>query len=117
MQVNKYIYHLKRPERGDVVVLRPPGNKRWRYVKRVIGLGGDTLRIRSGKVYLNDQPLEEPYAVGPTGPNMEPRQVPADSVYVLGDNRLNSEDSRLFGSVSMKSIEGKIKPGRWFSLW
>ena len=115
--INKYTYHFIPPRRGDVVVLRPWAQTRWRYVKRVIGLGGETLTISSGRVYINDQLLEEPYAQGSTTPDAGPTLIPQGSCFVLGDNRQESEDSRIFGSVPADRIEGKIKPGRRLAPW
>ena len=110
--VNKYIYHFARPERGDIVVIRMGGSEQ--YVKRVVGLAGETLRVESGHVYINGRQVTEPYATGMTYPDFGPYEIGADSYFVFGDNRGVSEDSRHFGAVSLKNIEGKIKPGEWF---
>ena len=110
--INKFIYRFTPPRRGDVVVLHPLNHARWRYVKRVVGEGGETLAIASGRVVVNGQPLEEPYAKGPTQPDMGPLLVPKGTCFVLGDNRQESEDSRVFGCVPLNRIEGKIRPRR-----
>ena len=115
--INKYILHLSKPRRGDIVILRPPEDSRWHYVKRVVGLEGETIAISGGRVMINGQALEEPYARKPTEPAMEPRRIPEDAYFLMGDNRPNSEDSRSFGPVGRNRIEGKIKPGRIFSFW
>ncbi|MFQ5882404.1 MAG: signal peptidase I [Candidatus Methylomirabilales bacterium] len=112
--VNKYIYHLARPKRGDIVVFRRGPYASRQYVKRIIGLEGETLLIRSGHVYLNGRRLTEPYAVGGTYPALGPYTIRKDTYFVLGDNRIVSEDSRHFGGVPLKNIEGKIKPGALF---
>lgn len=106
--IRKYPYRFARPQRGDIVVLRAPQHPRWLYVKRVIGLEGDLVEIASGRVTLNGRLLEEPYALGPTLPDLGPIRIEKGAYFVMGDNRANSEDSRLFGSIPVESIEGKI---------
>ena len=111
--VNHYIYHVVRPERGDIVVFQatesPP-----ELVKRVIGLPGETIRIRSGHVYVNSRLLDEPYAVGGTYPDLGPHRIEDGVYFVLGDNRMVSNDSRHFGAVPLKNIRGKMAPGVLF---
>lgn len=109
--IHKYPYLFGPPRRGDIVVLRAPNHRRWRYVKRVIGLEGETVAISSGKVLVNGQTLNEPYAMGETVPDLEPRQIPEGHCFIMGDNRENSEDSRAFGSVPREMIEGMIFAG------
>lgn len=115
--INKYRYRVSRPRRGDIVVLRPRRYESEEYVKRVIALPGETLQFMGGRVYLNGAPLHEPYAVGQTWPDLGPLRIAPDTYYVLGDNRLNSEDSRRFGAVPRRNLAGKIKPGEWFPFW
>ena len=110
--INKLIYHFIPPQRGDVVVLHPSNHARWRYVKRVVGLEGETVAISSGQVFVNRRALEEPYAKNPTRPDMQPLLIPKGTYFVLGDNREQSEDSRVFGCVPLDRIEGRIKPRR-----
>lgn len=112
--VNKYIYHFARPERGDIVVLRRDRYASEQFVKRVIGLPGETLLIRSGDVYINGHRLTEPYAMGGTYPDLGPSPIEKDAYFVLGDNRSVSEDSRHYGAVPLHNIEGKIRPDRLF---
>ena len=114
--VNKYIYYFIPPQRGDIIVLRPDSFTAERYVKRIIALGGDMLRIESGRVYINGQLLREPYVLGWTFPDCGPYRIPVGSYFVMGDNREQSEDSRWFGSVALREIEGKIKPGQLFAF-
>jgi len=114
--INKYLYHLTRPKRGEIVVLRRSKRERWYYVKRVIGLEGETVAIASGRVWINGKVLEEPYTLGPTFPTMEPFRVEKNHYFLLGDNRSFSEDSRTFGSVPAEQIEGKINPKGGFPL-
>ncbi len=106
--INKAAFHLGRPKRGDIVILRRFKNERSYYVKRVIGLEGETLKIASGRVWVNSRVLNEPYVTGQTWPNMGPFLIEKNYYFVLGDNRENSEDSRAFGSVPLESIEGKL---------
>ncbi|MBI4054845.1 MAG: signal peptidase I [Elusimicrobia bacterium] len=96
----KVSYLLRSPRRGEVVVLRPPVESEREVVKRIIAVGGDTIEIRKKKVFLNDRPLTEPYAryTRPQeilmGDNLGPWQVPEGYVFVMGDNRDWSKDSR-----------------------
>jgi len=109
-------YHLHPPERGDIVIFRDPNDPSQDFVKRVIGLPGDHLLIRAGFVYVDSVRLREPYVVNPwlvttnwppfpTAPDGE--TVPPDNFFVLGDNRDNSGDSRLFGYITSHQILGK----------
>ena len=113
--VNKYITHFRPLHRGEIVVLRPQKLAQEQYVKRVIGLPGETISIQGGKVFVNGQPLEEPYARGASYPDLPPRALKEGSYFVMGDNRPESQDSRHFGAVPSDQIEGKIKPGQWFT--
>lgn len=94
--VNKLSYRLHDPNRGDVVVLHQIGGSSERdLIKRVIALPGESWEIRDGAVYIDGVQLDEPYLVGPRDQrNFGPETVPADSLFVLGDNRLHSCDSR-----------------------
>ncbi len=114
--VNKYTYHFSRPQRLDVVVLARNLYTEGQYVKRVVGLPGETVSIRRGQVYINGRLLNEPYAVGDTFPDHAPMQIGPDDYFVLGDNRMVSEDSRAFGCVPRRNIEGRIRPGKLFSF-
>lgn len=115
--VSKVDYRLHPPERGDIIVFTPPIDTGIPFVKRVIALGGDTVDVRDGKVFVNGQPLTEPYAVGATQPRNPsvrfPLQVPRDSVFVLGDNRPVSGDSREWGAVRDVSVIGKVTIRFW----
>ncbi|MBW7473208.1 signal peptidase I [Paenibacillus oenotherae] len=111
---DKITYHFYSPERGEIVIINGPEADK-RLIKRVIGLAGDVLDLRDGKVYINDTLLEEPYVRGETLPSSVafPFTVPADSVFVMGDNRMRSEDSRTIGAIPLTSIEGRAI----FRLW
>lgn len=92
--VNKLVYRLHKPEHGDIIVFQYPADKSKDFIKRVIGLPGDTIEIRGGKVYRNGAVLQEPYLGEPTNDVFGPVKVPEGKVFVLGDNRNNSKDSR-----------------------
>ncbi len=105
--VSKFIYRLREPIRGNVVVLRYPRNPERNYIKRVIGLPGETIEIKKGKLYVNRQPIKENYLNGDIVGDYGPVTVPADSIFVMGDNRNNSEDSRAFGPLQKALIVGQ----------
>lgn len=104
-------WHLplwRNPKRQQVIVFRPPLPGAPDYIKRVIGTPGDRLEIRQGVAWINGRPLNEPYRHAPPNPmdNYGPLTVPADSYFVMGDNRENSYDSRYWGCVPRKNIVG-----------
>jgi len=110
------VYPFHPPERGDIVVFYPPVASDRPYIKRVIGLPGDRVAIAEGQVWINGEPLAEPYLDGAR--TVCPSRacdltVPDGEVYLLGDNRNNSSDSRVFGPVSMDEIVGKA----WLANW
>lgn len=105
--VNKFIYRFKDPERSEIIVFRYPIEPRRKFIKRVIGIGGDTVEIIGGQVFVNDQPLEEDYTLTPGFSNYGPITVPEDNYFVLGDNRNNSEDSRFWGFVPQENVVGQ----------
>ena len=110
-------YPFSQPQRGDVIVLTPPVVSNDPYVKRVIGLPGETVSFYDGLVFIDGEPLTESYIEGAIttcrhGPWCAVT-VPMDSVYVLGDNRQNSSDSRVFGPVHESSIIGKAIFSNW----
>ena len=107
--INKFVYHFEAIEHGDVVVFRYPRDPEKSYIKRVIALPGDRLRIEHGRVILNDKPLREPYVPGEYRDNrsMVEIVVPADTYFMMGDHRSISSDSRDFGPVDRDLIYGK----------
>lgn len=112
------VYVFGRPDRGDIVVLHPPYASPNPYIKRVIGLPGETVSFHDGRVYVDGKELDEPYIA--TGVVTECTRghwcsvtVPTDSVYVLGDNREDSTDSRVFGPVKDEAIIGKAVFANW----
>ena len=105
------------PERGDIIVFNPPDDDK-PYIKRVVGLPGDVIEFSQGFVILNGQQLTEPYIQDgitrcPGGICDEPITIPEGHVFVLGDNRRNSEDSRYFGPITIGSIIGKATLVYW----
>lgn len=116
--VNRMIYDASKPKRGDIIVFKPNGNENARsYIKRIIGLPGETVQIKGGEIYIDGEKLEEKYettAIEDAGTASEEITLDGDEYFVLGDNRRNSEDSRMadIGNVKRSEIEGKA----WFVL-
>lgn len=112
---SRITYKFKPIERGDVIVFKSPQNPDIEYIKRVIGLPGDTIVVKGGRVYVNNQELIESYAKTETTPSEggmvkenQPVFVPQDSLFVMGDNRRESSDSRVFGPIKKSSIVGVV---------
>ena len=111
--VNKLAYKLGQPKRGDVIVFKyPPDPTQIPYIKRVIGLPGDQIHISEGRVYINGVILTEPYLKVPTKPGGD-WTVPEDSLFVMGDNRTGSADSRAWGMVPLGNVIGKAEVVYW----
>jgi signal peptidase I len=109
-----YLFHM--PRRGDIVVFEYPRDTSRDFIKRVIGLPGETVEIRNNQILIDGQPLDEPYlstAARTQMGNMAPVVVPADAVFVMGDNRGNSSDSRSWGPLPLSKIVGRA----WFIYW
>ena len=107
--INKFVYHFEAIERGDVVVFHYPRDPEKSYIKRVIALPGDTLRIDHGRVYVNGKFVREPYVpleYRDDGSTAE-MVIPADTYFMMGDHRSISQDSRAFGPVDRSLIYGK----------
>lgn len=118
VMVNKASYFFSDPERGDVVVFNPPEelHSDYPFIKRVIGLPGDTVEIRNGTVFINSTPIEEPYVFPEPAwryKDFGPEKIPDGQYFVLGDNRNDSNDSRSWGLVARENIIGKA----WFIYW
>jgi signal peptidase I len=113
--VNKFVYRLEPISHGDIVVFRYPRDPSKSYIKRVIGVAGDRIRIEAGQVYVNNEPLDETYVPS----NYEDSRtysevvVPPNCYFVLGDHRSMSNDSRDFGPVNQSFIYGKAVFGYW----
>jgi len=115
---DKIAYRLHAPQRGDIIILRPPTDDSKDFIKRVIALPGERLLIRDGQVFINGHRLNEPYLPenwtsqanwgAPDGVVMAPNQY-----FVMGDNRNRSQDSRTFGPIGRDRIDGRA----WFRIW
>ncbi len=106
-------YLVHPPQTGEVVIFRFPEEPTRNFVKRVIGVPGDTVEIDEGTVYLNGQALNEPYVTFFDRGSMDPFEVPPDSYFVLGDNRGASDDSRSWGVVPEENVIGRS----WVTYW
>jgi signal peptidase I len=113
--INKIVYRLHAPERGDVVVLYPPDQPRDEppYIKRIIAQPGDTVEVKNSAVYVNGNKLIESYIKEPPSYTLALQQVPENEYFVLGDNRNISSDSRNGWTVPREDIIGKA----WLSVW
>lgn len=117
---NTYIVRGADPERGDIVVFEYPNDPRKDYIKRIVGIPGDTVGMRDKQFFRNGKPVGEPYArhsdsgrLEPIRDNFGPVVVPPGKYFVLGDNRDNSQDSRFWGFVDRSAIRGKA----WRIYW
>lgn len=131
--VNRFLYHFREPRRGDIVVFRWPVDGQTVFIKRLIGLPGDTISLQDGHVYVNGEKLDEPYLASeggqpvPTEPILgvdastmappwalyEPYTVPDGNYFMMGDNRLHSDDSRKWGPVPEENVIGEA----FFRYW
>jgi len=113
--VNKFVYRWEPIQRGDIVVFRYPRDISKSYIKRVIGIAGDHIRIENGQVYVNGEALDEDYVPSDYADALSYGEivVPRDSFFVLGDHRTMSNDSRDFGTVNERFIYGKAVFGYW----
>ena len=109
--VNRVTYRLQPPQRGDVIVFQRDGSRE--FIKRVIGLPGETVQVQGGQVLVNGVALNESYIAQPNAYTMEPRQIGPNEYFVLGDNRNNSSDSHNWGTVALNTIDGKA----WVIYW
>lgn len=115
--VNKFLYWFTNPQHGDIIVFKYPQDEGRDFIKRVIGLPGDKVEVREKQVYINDQPLTEPYAIhldpttldnpGSSRDNFGPVVVAPGHLFMMGDNRDYSMDSRFWGFLDVKKIRGK----------
>ena len=117
---NTYIYKGASPQRGDVIIFEYPNDPSVDYIKRVVGLPGDTVEVRNKQLYRNGEPVREAYVrftepdrMAPVRDNFGPVTVPEDKYFVMGDNRDNSLDSRFWGFVDRSAIRAKA----WRIYW
>ena len=113
--VNKLVYRIDSIERGDVVVFRFPEDLRRSYIKRVVGLPGETVEVRKGTVHIDGRALSEPYVPHRyrDRASHSPVTVPDGAYYLLGDHRITSNDSRTWGTVDKGFIRGKAVFAYW----
>jgi signal peptidase I len=111
--VSKVSYRFHEPERGDVIVFQPADKPEGDFIKRIIGIPGDTVEVQDGAVYLNGEKLQEPYIKNAPRYDFDEMEIPAGSYFVLGDNRNNSNDSHNGWVVPRENIVGKA----WVSIW
>jgi signal peptidase I len=113
--VNKFVYRWEPIERGDIVVFRYPRDPSKSYIKRVVGVAGDRIRIDSGQLYVNDVAVDEDYVPAAYADERSYPEtvVPVHSYFMLGDHRSMSNDSRDFGPVKATYIYGKAVFGYW----
>ena len=113
--VNKVVYNFHDPERGDVIILQPPppySPDSTPFIKRIVGLPGETIEIRDGGVYINGVKLDEPYIKEPPS-YVDQHKILPNHYYVLGDNRNHSNDSHTGWTVPRENILGKT----WITIW
>ena len=112
---NKFVYRFAEPERGDIVVFEDVEGGEDHLIKRVVGVAGDRVRVVNGVLRVNGETQDEPY-VEPQRPNGSvygPERIPEGYVFVMGDNRGNSADSRVFGLLPVENIEGEAFVRFW----
>lgn len=117
---NKITFKFSNPVRGDVVIFKSPGNKEIDYIKRIIGLPGDTVSLKNSKIYVNNQLLNESYLApdiyifgGAFLQDGSEITVPEGKYFVMGDNRPHSSDSREFGTIAKEDFIGKAMIRYW----
>jgi signal peptidase I len=108
----KVSWYFHVPERGDIVILDVIGED-IPLIKRVIGLPGEVLEIKNNQVFINDRGLVEPYLASPVQRDFGPVHIPADHVFVMGDNRNHSRDSRMIGAIPIEHVRARA----WISVW
>ena len=107
--VNKFVYRFSEPEHGDIVVFESVEGESEDLIKRIVGLPGDRVAVFDGVLFVNGERWEEPYVnkLFPDNSSYGPETVPEGDIFVMGDNRANSRDSRFFGPVPVENIEGE----------
>ncbi len=111
--IDEISYRFNEPQRGEVVIFKNPKNTKIYFIKRVIGLPGETVEVIDGKIKINNKEVEEDYIEFSSSQSHEPVALANDQYYLMGDNRANSYDSRVIGPVNKKYIIGRV----WFRGW
>ncbi len=109
----KLTFRTRSPQHGDIIVFRYPPDPRQLYIKRIIAVGGETIEIRAGRVFLNGRPLSESYRMPASQRDLAPHRVIDGRYFVLGDNRAASDDSRYWGDVAGEAIVARA----WLRYW
>jgi signal peptidase I len=107
MMTEKVSYHFHEPQRGDIAIVEQP-NDAPSLVKRVMGLPGETIESRNGHTFINGEPLDEPWVTHFGGQDYPPTLIPEGYVFIIGDNRPVSRDSRSIGPVPIEDIQGRV---------
>lgn len=110
---NKFIYHFENPSRGDIVVFKYPADPRKVFIKRIVALPGDMIEIQSGKLFVNKKPVAEQYVKTVAHGSFPAEKVTSGHVFVLGDNRDESNDSRFWGELPINNIQARA----WLRYW
>jgi signal peptidase I len=111
--INTVAYRMHAPKRGEIIAFHHDGPTPEIFIKRIIGLPGDTVSVDRGAVLVDGRPLSEPYVRYPDDRSFPAVTVPAGSLYVLGDNRADSDDSRFWGFVAENQVIGEAVAGIW----
>ena len=111
--IEKVAYHFHPPAKGDILVFEPPTklrilgyDKNQAFIKRAIAIGGETIAVQDGIVYVNNQPLAEDYIAAPPEYELPPVTIPEGQLFVMGDNRNNSNDSHVWGFLPVENVIG-----------
>lgn len=108
MGVSRLHYRLNEPQRGEIITCNYPGEGNKLFVKRIIGLPGETIEIREGTVYIDGEPIAEDYLTRRDDQSMDPVTLGDDEIFVMGDNRPVSRDSRAVGPLTLDEIYGRV---------
>ena len=111
--VDLLAYRLSIPHRGDVIVFQDPCDRSKDYIKRVIALPGETIEIRDGVTYVDGKSLPEPYVTLRDDSDLPPTTLASNCIWVMGDNRSNSEDSRTWGPLPLSLVRGQAVLSLW----